>query len=214
MTTNRYEIKDRCRKNFNPYTLKAFSCIPVIDNPVILDIGCGTGVPTIALMENCNGFFHAVDSDASSLQWLKEKVTALNYTDRIQIIHASVYDSDLFTEQFDIIVAEGLLNVTGFEKGLSILLNYLKNDGYLMIHDELKNDTEKRKLFEKCNLQVLTSFELNEEVWWNEYYSCLEKEISALENDSLLGNEKNEIEQFKKNPARCESIYYVLQNGV
>jgi len=214
MTTNRYEIKDRCRKNLNAYTLKAFSCIPVIDNPVVLDMGCGTGVPTIALMENCNGIFYAVDSDASSLQWFKEKVTALNYTDRIQIIHASAYDSDLFSEQFDIIVAEGLLNVIGFEKGLSILLNYLKNDGYVLLHDELKNDTEKKELFKKYNLQVLTSFELNEEVWWNEYFSCLEKEISALENDSLCEDEKNEILHYKKNPALCRSIYYVLQNGV
>lgn len=34
-----YDIRDSCRKNLVKYTIKAFSCIPEIDHPVILDIG-------------------------------------------------------------------------------------------------------------------------------------------------------------------------------
>nr|WP_282432477.1 MULTISPECIES: class I SAM-dependent methyltransferase [Pelotomaculum] len=77
-----------------------------MDQPLILDMGCGTGVPTLALLEICNGKIYAVDLDNSCLLWLKEKVNLLNYSDRIKVIHASVFDQDLFHEKFDIVLAE------------------------------------------------------------------------------------------------------------
>lgn len=210
MDLNTFEIRDNCRKNLNKYTIKAFSIIPKIDNPLLLDMGCGTGVPTLALMEVCNGKIYAVDSDNSSLFWLKEKVKKLNYSDRIRIIHASVFNNDLFDKKFDIVLAEGLLNVIGFEKGLAILIKYLKNNGYIIIHDELNNDTEKRIIFERCNLELINSFELNENVWWNDYYYYLEKAIKQIDNNSLFQKEINEIVEYKKNPKIFRSIYYVL----
>ena len=73
MNLNAYEIRDKCRRNLNKYTIKAFLSIPKIDNPLILDMGCGTGVPTLALGEICNGNIYAVDSDNSCLFWFKEK---------------------------------------------------------------------------------------------------------------------------------------------
>lgn len=74
MNRNPNEIKDHCRKNLSKYTIKAFSSVPQIDKPLILDMGCGTGVPALALLENCNGHIYAVDSDQSCLLWLTEKV--------------------------------------------------------------------------------------------------------------------------------------------
>jgi predicted RNA methylase len=73
MNSNIYEIRDNCRKNLNKYTLRAFSLIPKIENPLILDMGCGTGVPTLALMEACNCSMYAVDVDNLSLLWLFRK---------------------------------------------------------------------------------------------------------------------------------------------
>jgi ubiquinone/menaquinone biosynthesis C-methylase UbiE len=210
MNISKYKIKDNCRKNLSKYTIKAFSSIPKINNPLILDIGCGTGVTTLAIMEICNGFFYAVDSDESCLNWLKEKVTSLKYANRIKIIKASILDLDLFNVYFDIILAEGLLNVIDFEKGMSVLLRYLKNSRYLVLHDELINVPEKREIFKKNNLKLINSFELNEDVWWNEYYSCLEKSIEYFNNDSIFKSEINEIFQFKKDPTLFKSIYHVL----
>lgn len=101
-----YEIRDNCRKNLKKYTLKAFSSIPKIEIPLILDMGCGTGVSTLALMEVSNGNVYAVDSDEPSLLWLEEKVKVLNYSDRIKIIHASVFNNNLFDKKFDICITE------------------------------------------------------------------------------------------------------------
>ena len=210
MNPNPYEIRDRCRRNLNKYTLKAFSLIPQIDKPLILDMGCGTGVPTLALMEISNGSIYAVDSDDSCLLWLEEKVKALNCADRIKVIHASVFDKNLFDKKFDIVLAEGLLNVIGFETGLPVLIKHLKDIGYLIIHDEFKSDREKRALFKKYNLELLNSFVLDENVWWDDYYRCLEKSISK-ETEGLFEREINEIIEFKKNPEIFRSMYYVLK---
>ncbi len=204
------EIRDRCRRNLNKYTIEAFSLMPSIDKPLILDMGCGTGVPTLALTEISNGGIYAVDSDDSCLLWLEEKVKALNCANRIKVIHASVFDENLFDEKFDIVLAEGLLNVIGFEKGLPVLIKHLKDTGYLIIHDEFKRGREKRALFKKYNLELLNSFVLDENVWWDDYYRCLEKSISK-ENEGLFEREINEIIQFKKNPEIFKSIYYVLK---
>jgi hypothetical protein len=100
--------------------------------------------------------------------------------------------------------------VIGFEKGLPILIKYVKQNGYLIIHDEFLNDTEKKIMFGINNLELLNSFELDENVWWNDYYSCLEKSIK--DHDLLFEAEISEIREFKKNAKKFRSIYYVLKN--
>lgn len=211
MNLNPFEIRDRCRSNLNKYTLKAFSLIPQIDRPLILDMGCGTGVATLALTEISNGSIYAVDSDDSCLLWLEEKVKALNCADRIKVIRASVFDENLFDVKFDIVLAEGLLNVIGFETGLPALIKYLKDTGYLIIHDEFKSDGEKRAILQKHNLKLLNAFVLDENVWWDNYYRCLEKSISKENEEGLFEREINEIIQFKESPEIFRSIYYVLK---
>jgi hypothetical protein len=60
---------------------------------------------------------------------------------------------------------------------------------------------------------------LNEKIWWDEYYGCLEKKIKDCEKeitdakngDELFRREKYEIEMYKKDPLSCRSIYYVLK---
>ena len=98
----------------------------------------------------------------------------------------------------------------GFETGLLMLIKYLKAIGYLIIHDEFKNDREKKDIFKKHNLELLNSFVLDENVWWDDYYGCLEKSI-IKENEELFAREVNEIIEFKKNPEIFRSIYYVLK---
>ncbi|SDH88175.1 L-2-amino-thiazoline-4-carboxylic acid hydrolase [Desulfosporosinus hippei] len=208
---NLNQIKDDCRKNLIPYTLKAFSMIPAIDQPLILDMGCGTGVPSLALAEIYFGSIWAVDSDSESLEWLKQKVEVLNFSHRVKISQASLFDVHLPVGSFDIVLAEGLLNVVGFEKGLPVLVDFLKPGGHLIIHDELKDDPEKQRIFARHDLELLQAFELDENVWWQDYYAYLEKSIQLAKNASLFENERKEIAEIKKYPEKFRSIYYVLQ---
>ena len=133
---NLLEIKDVCRANLNKYTRKAFESIPKIDSPNILDIGCGTGVPTLEIAKLTNGKILAIDSDKESVNRLKEKVKKFKYEDRILVVNDSVLSIKFVEKHFDIIVAEGLFNIIGFEKGLAYFTKFLKKDGYFLIHDE------------------------------------------------------------------------------
>jgi ubiquinone/menaquinone biosynthesis C-methylase UbiE len=206
-----FEIKDRCRKNLTRYTLRAFSLIRVPAEPLILDIGCGSGVPTLALMGICPGRFVAVDPDPVSLKRLRRKVRALNCSARIELIQASIFALPTFPDKFDIILAEGSLHIVGFEAGMSIVYALLKNNGHALIHDQLHHDAEKRTFFKKIGLYLIDAFVLNEEIWRNEYYSCLERAILEAGVARLFAEETREINDNKKNPETFRSIYYILK---
>ena len=42
-----FEIKDNCRTGLLKYLERATATIPKIENPKLLDVGCGSGVPTL-----------------------------------------------------------------------------------------------------------------------------------------------------------------------
>jgi hypothetical protein len=113
--------------------------------------------------------------------------------------------------KFDVVLAEGLLNIIGFENGLAVLNKYLKDGGFLLIHDELNNDGEKRLLLKKYGLTLINSFVLDETAWWDDYYHCLEKSIGQLSDNSLFENEINEIREYKRDSDKFKSIYYILR---
>jgi ubiquinone/menaquinone biosynthesis C-methylase UbiE len=211
------EITDTCRKGLIKYLLKALSFIPDFERPLILDIGCGTGVPTLALANIYSGSIYAVDSNKKSLSRLEEKIKSLNLSNRIITIHSSAFDIKFTDVKFDIILAEGLLNAIGFENGLSIVNQVIMENGYFIIHDEIKDPIKKQKIMEKYNFKLINSFELNEDVWWNDYYKDLEKKIKSYKDKSirdLFRNDIKEIEMYKKDSSQFRSIYYILKKQI
>ena len=46
---------EQLRARFLKYTREVFYKLPEMDEPCILDIGCGTGIPTLELAKLCNG---------------------------------------------------------------------------------------------------------------------------------------------------------------
>ncbi|WP_169315911.1 L-2-amino-thiazoline-4-carboxylic acid hydrolase [Desulfosporosinus youngiae] len=207
------QIRDDCRKRLIPYTLKAFAELPAMEDPQILDMGCGSGVPALTLLETYPGRLWAVDTDAESLEWLREKAQARNLAARINIIRASLFDVSLPGESFDIVLAEGMLNVVGFEKGLPALVRFLKPGGYLIIHDELTDDEAKQRIFARHHLEVLQTFELDANVWWQGYFACLEALIQREETISLYEKELGEISDIKNHPEQFCSVYHVLRKS-
>lgn len=208
------EIKDICRKGLIKYLLKAVSLIPHIEKPLILDIGCGSGIPTLALADIYDGIIYAVDSDKTALTRLEEKIKSLNLSDKIITIHSSVFNIKFIEKKFDIVLAEGLLNEIGFKKGLSIINRNIKEKGYCIIHDEYSDHKNKIKIFKKNNYKLIDSFTLNEDIWWNDYCQCLEKKITSYNDKNiskLFKIELQEIQLYKKNPEKFRSIYYIIK---
>jgi ubiquinone/menaquinone biosynthesis C-methylase UbiE len=214
MEMNPFEIKDICRNKLTRYLIRAVSAIPRKQKYTILDLGCGSGVPTIVLSQHFDSIIYAVDIDERALNHLKGKIAKLNLKDRILIFQQSVFEIDFADKYFDIVLAEGLLNIIGFEKGLQLVNPLIKDQGYFVIHDEVKDYDEKIEIIKRYGLSLIHSFILDEHIWWNDYYRCLEEYFQSLNDKIVLtqfDNENKEIEKYRNQPALFKSVYYLLK---
>ena len=217
---NLYRIeKDHIRENLNKYTRKAFKILPKCKNPHILDVGCGSGVPTIELTKISDGHVIGIDIDVTSLNLLQRKIEEMGLNNRVSVIKGSMLIMDFPEESFDIIWAEGSIFVIGFENSLKRWRRFLKPNGFLVIHDENKDKTKKIGLITKYGYALIAQFELTDNLWWLEYYTPLERLIQEFRNkypnDSVLNNELNkdqiEIDKCKLNSTVFSSFFAIMQ---
>ena len=209
-----FDVKDHCRKGLQQHLDRATSLIPKIGHPNMLDAGCGSGVPTMFMMEKFGGDMTAIDPDPNSINYLREKAKKANLENRLKIINCSLFDLKEGSSQFDLIIAEGLLNIVGFQQGFLHLVSLIKSKGFIIIHDEYQEQMKKNKFIESNDCRVIDSFELHEQIWWNDYYQCLEISIHSDKNDvKQFESELLEIEAFKKDSSEFKSVYYVIKRN-
>ncbi len=210
---------DSFRKCFNKYTRKAFQTLPELEKPRILDIGCGSGVPTMELAKLSDGEIIGIDIDQDLLDQLSRKVEQEGLTNRVKAIKCSLLDIKFPDNSFDIIWAEGSITTLGVEKSLRGWNRLLKPKGFLVIHDEIKHFFEKRHIVASCGYKLIEHFSLPEEAWWEEYYSPLEIKIKELykkySNDpdalEVLNTHQNEIDMVKFSPKSFQSVFCIMQ---
>jgi len=213
--------KEEIRKNLLKYTIKAYKVLPRIKSPRILDVGCGTGIPTIELAKLSKGHVTGIDIDEDSLDILKRKIENKGLKNQISVIKESINNMDFPKESFDIIWSEGAVFVIGFEKSIDKWRVYLKSNGFLVLHDEIKDKSKKLGLIEKYGYKIISQFDLPFEIWWDEYFTHLEKLVNSFRkkypNDSDLISElekdQNEIIMCKSNKERASSFYVIIQKA-
>ena len=214
MTAEYYQIKDNCRTGLIKYLQKAISIIPVIDNPKILDIGCGTGVPTLWLSESFSGSIIAIDPDNDSLDWLQQKANNRNLGGRLTTLNISFFDFKTDPDYFDLILSEGFLNIVGFEIGFPKVIEILKRKRHFIIHDEFKDHDKKCDFIRNKNCRIVDTLYLDENIWWNDYYRKLETEINNKDTyqiHNLFKSDIKEIEYYKADSSLFRSIYYIIE---
>jgi len=210
---------DQFRKVFNKYTIEAFQKLPKLDKPRILDIGCGSGVPTMELAKLSDGEIIGIDIDQELLDRLRKKIEQAGLTNRVKAIKCSLLDIKFPDNSFDIIWAEGSITTLGVEKSLRGWNRLLKPKGFLVVHDEIKHFLEQRHKVASCGYKFIEHFSLPEEAWWEEYYSPLEIRIKELDkkysNDpatlEALKIHQNEIDIVKASPKSFQSVFCILQ---
>ena len=220
LNLNLYRIeKDHIRENLNKYTRKAFKFLPKCKNPLILDIGCGTGVPIIELAKLSDGHVIGIDIDVTSLNLLQRKLKETGLNNRVSISKNSIRTMDFPEENFDIICAEGSIFVIGFKNSIKKWRRFLKPNGFLVIHDENKDKTKKLGLIKKYGYTLIAQFDLLDNLWWREYYTPLEQLIKDFRNKypgySGLINELNkdqiDIDKCKSNSIVTSSFFVIMQ---
>lgn len=187
--------KDHIRENLNKYTEKAFRLLPIMDKPHILDVGCGTGVPTLKLAESSGGRIIGLDNDETSLKMLRRKIEDRGLDNQVKVINDSIFTMDFPLESFDIIWAEGSVFVMGFEKSIKNWRRFLKPDGFIVLHDDNEDKNKKFEMVKKLGYRLINEFELSNKVWWEYYYTPLQELIKEFREkypgDSKLNEKLN-----------------------
>ena len=206
------------RNNFLKYTRKAFNSLPKIDNPRILDIGCGTGQPSLELLKLSDGEIYGIDIDQDALDKLKLKIKQNGLSDRLRIYNYSIYNTQFDDEMFDIIWEEGVLHLLKIEKALAECKRVLKINGFMVTGETTSWAGKSLKIFPKFGFKLIKEIKWERECWWTEYYAPLEKKIKILKNKygniekiEQIRRHLKEIEMVRKNPSKFDCTTYIMQ---
>jgi SAM-dependent methyltransferase len=237
-----FEIeKELLRESLCKYTRRAFQMLPKLDKPRILDIGCGSGGPTLELARLSQGEIIGIDIHQPSLDRLSRKIEQAGLSGRVKAVNCSMFNMDFADESFDIIWAEGSTFIIGFERALKEWRRFLKPKGFLVVHEMtwsrpdppqevynywkglaasgIRTVPEYLEQIPACGYDVIGYFALPEDAFWIEYYGPLERRIKELRAEyiddpkalAILDKEQHEIDIAKKYHEWYGSAFFVMQ---
>ena len=151
--TGGHETTSLCIKNLEKY-------VKPHDN--VIDVGCGSGILSIAASYLTDGNLKAVDLDKLAVDVSRENFALNNLENRIEVEEASLLTKE--TKKYDVIVANILAHI--IELMLEDAYKLLENGGYFITSGIIKD--KKDELLEKMLEQ---GFKLVEETSDNEWYS-------------------------------------------
>ncbi len=215
------ELDSKYKTNFLKFTRKAFSLLPSMTYPKILDIGCGTGQSSIELLKLSNGSIIGIDIDKKALDILKKKIKEQNLLKKIIVMNYNLLDNNFMKESFDIIWAEGVIHIIGFEKSFKVCYKLLKNNGFFVLHESIKKLEKNKVCIEKNGFRLYDYFTLPEGFWWTDYYKPLEEIIKNINEANLRKEDlkkvkhlKSEIEIVKNTDLKeFDCAFYILQKN-
>ena len=151
--TGGHETTSLCIKNLEKY---------VKTHDDIIDVGCGSGILSIAASYLTDGEIKAVDLDKLAVDVSRENFALNNLENRIAVEEASLLTKE--TKKYNIIVANILAHI--IELMLDDAYNLLEDGGYYITSGIIKD--KKDELLEKM---LERGFKLVEETSDNEWYS-------------------------------------------
>ncbi|HEU17615.1 MAG TPA: class I SAM-dependent methyltransferase [Methanolinea sp.] len=239
-----FEGLPRQGPGLDEYTARAFHTTPDLPkNPQILDIGCGSGMQTLALARLCPGaVITASDIHQPFLDDVSDRAKKAGLDDRITTVRASMEDLPFPDGSFDLIWAEGSSFIMGFSAALSSWKRLIRPGGYLALSDLVwftHNPTEEcRQFFEKeypamvheeeaekmvrdAGYTLLDSFRLPDSAWWDDYYIPMSRRLEVLKEQhagdedaqALLASMDEEIEMFRRHSAEYGYSFFVARKA-
>lgn len=223
------------------YTLRALSLIPNRERiRDILDMGCGSGAPTMVLARNTNANIAALDNCSPFLETLQKNAQESGFGKRIRCVTGDMSQPDFAPNSFDVIWSEGAIACAGFDQGLKIWRPLLRENGCVAVTDAcwFTDDTPKEVFdyftglypgmlsvrecllaFERAGYRLLDHFALPKESWVTEYYHPLEVEIARQRplhvNDpqsvELLDSLQLEVDMYRKYSDHYGYEFFIAQ---
>lgn len=153
--TGGHETTSLCIKNLEKY---------VREFDDVIDVGCGSGILTIAASYLTKGKLKAVDLDKLAVDVSKENFELNNINDRVEVECASLLENE--KNSYDIIVANILAHI--IELMLFDAYKLLNNNGYFIVSGIIKD--KKDDLLVKA---LNKGFKLVEETSENDWFSLV-----------------------------------------
>lgn len=210
--------------------------LPVSSN--ILDVGCGSGMPTIEIAKNLNCKITAIDVYPLFLEELNTRAKNESLSDKIVTLNKSMFEMDFEPESFDIIWAEGSIYIFGTERALKEWTYFLKKDGYLVftecswLTDHISPDLEQYwarcypgmktvnqnlEMIENSGLKIIGHFTLPENAWWDSYYNSLKLNLEKIrqkygkEADKVIEQSNIEMSLYQNYSNEYGYEFFILQ---
>jgi len=222
------------------YTERAYRLLPPLEQPRVLDIGCGPGGPTMALALLSDGAVTGIDVHQQYLDQLQARIDAAGVGDRVWAVKMSMFEIDYPDGSFDLVWAEGSIFIIGFERGLREWRRLVRSGGYLAVHEMawLRDDPPQEiadfwqaaypaittidgnlTMIADAGYRLLGHFTLGEDAWWPEYYGPLEARLQMLRAKyaedaaalAQLDEEQLEIDLYRKYKDWYGSVFFVMQ---
>jgi len=171
---------EQARRALLKYTRRVFLRLPHLMKPQILDIGCGSGLPTLELANLSDGEVTGIDTDRTCIDELNRKINEQALSDRVKAINLSLFESSFSDESFDVVWSEGVIGTISFEGVLKEWRRLLKPHGYLVIHYQQRCAADAVSSLPQHGYSLADTVLLPEDAWWTEFYEPLEGKMVAL----------------------------------
>jgi SAM-dependent methyltransferase len=209
------------RASFLEYTREAFLSIPPIAKPRILDVGCGTGQPTLELARLSGGEIVAIDPDEEALDTLRVRIEEQNLSERVRSICCSIFETGFEPAGFDIVWEEGVFHLLEAEAILEECARLLDAGGFLVMFETNNWIEANRGRFIKHGFEHFRHIPLPSGCWWTGYYAPLEERIARVrarydgsEELAVLDRYEKEIEAVKADVSRFDCSFVILRRLV
>ena len=237
-----FEGLPRQGPGLDEYTARAFHTIPDLpDKPRILDIGCGSGMQTLALARLSTGaFITACDIYQPFLDDLEDRAKKAGPGGRITTMQASMEDLPFPDGSFDLVWAEGSSFIMGFSAALSSWKRLIRPGGYLALSDlvwfvrspteECRNyfdrvypamvhEEDAEEMVRDAGYTLLDTFRLPDSAWWDDYYIPMSRRLEVLkeqhagdeEAQALLASFEEEIDMFRRYSSEYGYSFFVAR---
>ena len=206
------------RGRFLKHTRRAYRLLPSLEQPRILDIGCGLGQQTMELARLSGGEVVGIDIDHSAVSRLQQRIDQANVGDRVKVIHVSLFDNKFNDDCFDIIWEEGVLHLLDASKSFAECRRLLRPNGYLVMHETILWFEGSQKKLQDFGFRLMDEHILPKHFWWTNYGAPLEDRIRAYRGghgDALdskkLAEYESVVASIKSDPDRPDCGIYLVK---
>ena len=210
--------------------------------PVILEVGCGTGMSSIELAKSSKGTVFCLDNNQVYLDTLIENAKEEGVDEQIQIINQRIETMQFTKDTFDVIWSENSVFLLGLRNALHDWKHFVKQDGYVVISTiaKLRDDppADARSHWEGTYPSMMTqeditdlilsqgysligTYKIPDSESWENCYEPLEKRIEEMKREwahkkqylAELNLNQREIDIFRKYGSEFYgSLFFIMQN--